>query len=310
MLSAGMASGAAGRLDAGITITPSTWMVNQQQGSFTVTLSLTKAVGSSVPATLPEPATVDLSALAVLVPDAATGANVPVFAPFQASVAFPAGVSTETLTVPIVAGARTPYPVRISLGATLHFGSQSIPSIPGIPFLELYSDADSEPPQVTGVRLVTDGRLASAVIVAFSKPMAPESVTAVGNYRILSRPKVSSHAGFLWASGATSTRIRSFPIASASYDSATSSVTLTLERPVRASSLYEVSSAYPLAGHELTDTAGRVVTFPVTQVDGFSALVQPIPGSGAFLAPPAGPLYSYQQTGSPIGNLNPMRGFA
>jgi hypothetical protein len=141
--------------------------------------------------------------------------------------------------------------------------------------------------------------------------MAQATVEDISNYRILSRPRQTSHKGFLFWSGSTTTEIQSFPIAAASYDPSTSTVTLTLKRPARASSLYEVSSAYPLDGHELTDTEGRPLSDPSTYGlvtgDGFTNLIHPIPGVSPS---PVGPLKTTLRTDSPASNLNPLKGFA
>ena len=95
------------------------------------------------------------------------------------------------------------------------------------------------------------------------------------------------------------------------YDPSTSTVTLTLKQPARASSLYEVSSAYPLKGHELTDLEGQPLASPSTygfvMVDGFTSLIHPIPG---VTPSPVGPLKTTRRTDSPVSNLNPLKGFA
>jgi len=175
----------------------------------------------------------------------------------------------------------------------------------------LYSSPDASPPTITGVQLVTQGKLASAVVLTFSKPMAQATVEGIHNYRILSRPKRTSQAGFLFWGGSTTTEIQSFPIAAANYDPSTSTVTLTLKRPARPSSLYEVSSAYPLKGHDLTDTKGQPLASPSTygfMMEGeFTNLIHPIPG---VTPSPVGPLRIRRRTDSPISNLNPLKGFS
>jgi hypothetical protein len=154
--------------------------------------------------------------------------------------------------------------------------------------VDLYSSPNAAPPTITSVQSVTQGKLASALVLGFSKPMAPATVESVHNYRILSRPKMIDHPGFLsgfFGGGSETTVYRSFPIAAATYDPSTSSVTLTLKRPVKASRLNEISSAYPLNGHALTDAEGQ----PLGGGGKFTILVDPIPG---FTPLPAGPLMS------------------
>jgi hypothetical protein len=292
-----------------LVISPSSPYVNQQQGSFTVTLYLKKESNPQAAATLNEPLTVDFSA-SIGPPGGVTpGAASPFFAPFHESVTFPAGASAETVTVPIISSTTAPVPIGIYLSAGPTPGSKVDPGSPGSVYL--YSGPDAAPPTITGVQLVTQGKLASAVVLGFSKPMAQATVENIQNYRILSRPKRTSQKGFLFWRASTTTEIQSFPIAAANYDPSTSTVTLTLKRPARASSLYEVSSAYPLKGHELTDTGGRPLASPSTysfvMVGGFTNLIHPIPG---FTPSPVGPLKTTRGTDSLISNFNPLKGFS
>ena len=129
--------------------------------------------------------------------------------------------------------------------------------------MDLYSSPDAVPPTITSVQLVTQGKLASAVVLGFNKPMAPATVENIHNYRILSRPTTTDHSSLTFSCVCGSsyesetTEYQSFPIAAATYDPSTLTVTLTLKRPVKASRLYEISSAYPVKGHELTDLEGQ-----------------------------------------------------
>jgi len=248
-----------------LVISDSSEYVNQQEGAFTVTLTLvkTRAEGRSTAAALNAPVTIDLSAsLAASSSGPATAAS-PIFAPFNASVTFPAGASTETVTVPIISSLATSGPVPILLSAA------STPSFlaAGSSVL-LYSSPDAVPPTITSVQPVTEGKLASAVVLGFNKPMVPSTVENIHNYRILSRPMTIDHSGgstFSFSDGpgtyeSITTQYQFFPIAAATYEPSTSTVTLTLKRPVKASSLYEVSGAYPARGHALIDLAGQQLT--------------------------------------------------
>jgi len=158
---------------------------------------------------------------------------------------------------------------------------------------------------------VSQGKLASAVELSFSKSMAEATVENIPNYRILSQPKRTSRPGFLFWGGSTTREIQSFPISAANYAPSTSTVTLTVKPPARASSFYEVSSAYPHKGHDLTDMQGQPLVSPLTYDfmfgGGFTNLIHPIPG---FTPAPVGALKITQSTASPISDLNPFRGFA
>jgi hypothetical protein len=274
-----------------LVMTPSSEIVNQQSSSFTVTLTLARVrilTGAFVTDALDQPVTVDFSAsvpqTSTTAP-ASTPAASPFFAPFDESVTFPAGATTETVTVPIISSAVTPGPVIISLSAT-----QPPPSSAASPVVNssslsvgLYGSPDAAPPTITGVQLVTHGKRASAVVLDFSKPMAPATVESIRNYQIVSRPITTDHGSFLFGIfgggvfGSETTESRSFAIAAAIYDPSTLTVTLTLKRPAKASSLYEVSSAYRLKGRKLTDLEGQPLGQYGRSGDGsFGVPVRPI----------------------------------
>ena len=107
-------------------ITPSSEYVNQQQGAFTVTLTSgeshsadRKVVAAGVHGCcLAQAVTVDFSASLESSGSEPSTAASPIFAPFNQSVTFPAGASTETVTVPIISTVATPDPVPIYLSAT------------------------------------------------------------------------------------------------------------------------------------------------------------------------------------------------
>jgi hypothetical protein len=259
--------------------------VNQQEGAFTVTLHLKKGIvnaltGAQPDAVLDVPLTVNFSASLESPFSGTTEAASPILAPVHESVTLPPGASTETVTVPVISSAATPGPVGIYLLAASASTSSGIPSAQGM--VNLYSSPDSVPPTITSVQPVTQGKLASGVVVGFSKPMAQATVEDTYNYRILSRPRMVDHPGFLsglFGGGWETTVYQSFPIAAATYDPSTSTVTLTLQRPAKASRLYEIFSAYPVKGHELTDTGGQPLAGQsILDVGGeFTTLVLPEP---------------------------------
>ena len=258
-----------------LVITPSSEYVNQQQGSFAVTLTLTQdntpgnlfaAVGHT-PAALAEPVIVDLSALGSTALEPTPDASA-FFAPVNELVTFPAGATSETVNVPIISSAPTPDQVLITLSATTTSPNVHTTMAPmDIPdpsttlpdWVALYSTPDAVPPTITSVQVVTQGTLASAVVLGFSKPMTPAAVENIHDYRILSRPDTIRHSSltFTGVFQSETTQYQSFPIAAATYDPSTFTVTLTLKRPVKASKLSQISSAYPVKGHVLTDLAGQ-----------------------------------------------------
>jgi hypothetical protein len=297
--------------------------VNQQQGSFTVNLYLKKGIldaltGAQPAAVLDVPLTVDFSASLDRPGSGTTEAASPIFAPFHESITFPPGASIETVTVPIISSTATPGPVAIYVAAAPAPSFSGVPSAGAMPaaisgpnatgMVELFSSPDMAPPAITGAQLVTHGKHASAVVLGFSKAMAAATVDNIHNYRILSRPRMIDHAGFLpllFGGGSDTTEYRSFPITAATYDPSTSTVTLTLKRPILASKVYAVSSAYPFKGHELTDPEGQrlgsqpifaiaAATVPNSDPGGeFTILIHPNPGT----TPPAvGPLKTTYRT--------------
>jgi hypothetical protein len=273
-------------------ISPPSEIVSQQQSAFTVTLSLVKVQAAYRPehftvAGLNEPVTVDFSASLESTSDEPSTAANPIFTPFNESVTFPAGIMFETVTVPIVSTVVTPGPETISLSARTTSSSvlTSLPKVlqGGPDAVTLYS---GPAPTITSVQLVTQGKLASAVVLGFNTPMAPASVENIHNYRILSRPATIHHSGswsFNFTDGpgtfeSTTTEYQSFPIAAATYDPSTSTATLTLKRPTKASRLYEISSAYPVSGHELTDPEGQpLAQANIDQGGNFTILVHATP---------------------------------
>jgi hypothetical protein len=99
------------------------------------------------------------------------------------SVTFPAGASTETVAVPIISSVAMPGPMPIDLSAASTSPSVAVASAEEVVGL---SSPDATPPTITGVQLVTQGKVASAVVHGFSKPTAPATVAKIHDCRILS----------------------------------------------------------------------------------------------------------------------------
>jgi hypothetical protein len=138
---------------------------NQQEGAFTVTLTVMKPRDwdAGLPAAAADqPVTVDLMASlqsppAYGVPEATPPAS-PVFAPVSESVTFPAGVSTQTVTVPITSSAATPGMAEIWLTTTAFTSSYFTVTQAEPVCAALYSSPAAVPPSITGVHLVTQGK--------------------------------------------------------------------------------------------------------------------------------------------------------
>lgn len=318
-----LSTGSAFSMRRSLLITPSSEYVNQQAGAFTVTLTLAKqqATGGYKAAALDQPETFDfIASIESNSPGSPAAVASPIFAPFSDSVTFPAGTSTETVTVPIISSVATTGETTISLSASpsLSPGTSttfldrqaSVSGYDPVNWVDLYSSPDAVPLTITSVQLMTKGKLASAVVLSFNKPMVPATVENIHNYRILSRPMTVDHHSsfqFSFTDGpatyeSDTTEYQSFPIAAATYDHSTNEVTLTLNRPTKASSLYEISGAYPVKGHEITDVDGQQLTNiaegePIVdrRVAAFAFAVRPALGS---TPSPVGPLKSAFGSGS------------
>jgi hypothetical protein len=256
--------------------------VNQEQGAFTVTMTLQTLVkqGPTVAfqnAALDYPLTVDLGA------SLASAGSPGIFEPVNESVTFPPGVSTETVSVPINSTVATAGPVTIDLSAKT--SSSSVLPIGPPQSLALYGTPDAIPPTIMGVQPITKGSRTSAIAITFSKPMAPSTVENIHNYVVTSWPKtqyqwdVFSRVGL--SDPTANMNVGTFPIKAASYDPGTSTVTLTLTRPTRSSSLYAVKSPRTLAGHELTDSEGHPLAEPDGARGTFSVALETLAGSPA-----------------------------
>jgi hypothetical protein len=252
-------------------------VVNQQQGSFSVSLTLQAPARSgrtffSVDTTLASSLTVDFHA------SLASPTSSAVFQSVDESVTFLAGVSTETVTVPIVSSAPAANPSTIELSATTPSGSVRASTYD----LSLYTSQDAYPPEVTSDRLITQGGRATGVSLTFDKPMAPATVEDPANYLVTSRPNLSVHYGLLsrlaLALPSTHVSVQSFPLRQGTYDPSTYTVTLPLRRPVK-SSIPNAITPKAKAGSGITDAEGHPLDESLGPHGQFKIDLQPLPGA-------------------------------
>jgi hypothetical protein len=184
-------------------------------------------------------------------PAAGDGASTPT----SVSVTFPAGVTSETVHVPISAGAASTSPgiVPVWISATSTTGPSTGEDV------YLLSGPDAVPPTMTSAQVIKTGRHASGISIAFSKPMMAATVENVHNYVVTSLQEGSSFPNPLASIVPVgySIHVRHYAIKSARYDPSTMTVTLIPAQPVTSSNGYSVGSAKDLSGHVITDLEGN-----------------------------------------------------
>jgi hypothetical protein len=209
---------------------------------------------------LSEPLTVNVSATIGSTRHVLQVASSPAFAsdastPNSESVAFPAGVTTETVRIPINPGTAISGTVPVWISATATSGFV----VPTQQAVYLLSGPDAVPPMITSAQLITQGRHASGIAITFSKPMAPATVENVHNYSVSTLQKGNTILNplALVAPPGYFMSIRYSALKAARYDPSTQTVTLLPRQPFSASNVYNVQSPPRLAGHVITDVEGN-----------------------------------------------------
>jgi hypothetical protein len=196
------------------------------------------------------------------------------FTPVNQSVTFPAGVTTETVVVPINAGAPNPGLVPVQLSVT----SASRAVRGSGETIYLATTPDAVPPSIVAMQRVKGG-----IAVTFSKPMAPKTITNIHNYAIKFSPTQKFSLTQLTGVGLIQTlnnTTQAIGLRRASYDSATNTVTLVPNEQLGSDGSYTVSNPSnllakrggPKKAHALTDLQGnpldeggsRAGTFSIT----------------------------------------------
>jgi hypothetical protein len=185
------------------------------------------------------------------------------FTPVSETITFPAGVRSETVSIPVNSGAANPGLVPIDLSVT-----SSSPRVnSGLDTIYLISGPAAlprTPTKITSARLIFQGKSASAIAITFSGPMSPASVENVRNYDVYTGSDGVSPAGAVagvlaFLGGEASGRSVTVPLKTAQYDPTTNTVTLIPSKPLRASITYGIASVTPLAERTLTDLQGFAV---------------------------------------------------
>ena len=211
--------------------------VSQQANQLDVTLVRTAASGHSRDL---GPLTIDLSAS----PGTLPLADVPVyniamaqFTPANQSVTFPAGVTTESVMVPISysAGAMSGLvPVLLSVTSS----SSRVHGSDGTIYLA--SSLDAVPPSIVAVQ-----RVAGGIAVTFSKPMDPSTVENIHNYAVKFSPSQKFSLEDLTGIGLVQTLNNTktpIGLRRATYNPATNTVTLVPNEQLGSNGSYTISN--------------------------------------------------------------------
>jgi hypothetical protein len=197
------------------------------------------------------------------------------FSPVHQSVTFPAAVTTETVAVPVNAGAPNPglVPVQLSVSSASRAVRGSSETI------YLAASPDAVPPSIVAVQRVKGG-----IGVTFSKPMDLKSVANIHNYAIKFTPTQKFALTQLTGVGLIQTLNNttvSIGLRRASYDSATNTVTLVPNEQLGSEGSYEISNPpsllakgnRPNKAHPLTDLHGNPLAQGGSRVGVFSITI-------------------------------------
>jgi hypothetical protein len=235
--------------------------VSQQSDGLELTLVRTSAGGHSRDL---GPLTVDFTASYGSLPhgsDSTTAARGQQFTPVDQSVTFPAGVRTETVAVPINAGAPNPglVPIELTVSSTSRAVRGSDETI------YLASGPEAVPPSIVAVERVKGG-----IALTFSKSMDPKTVTNIHNYSVEFSPSQQFTLTQLTGVGLIQTlnnTKQTIGLRRASYDPSTNSVILVPNERLGPNGSYTVSNPSsllakrggPHQAHALTDLQGNAI---------------------------------------------------
>ena len=172
------------------------------------------------------------------------------YQPVHETLDFRPGVSSQVVSIPLIAGA--PNPGVISLPV---FVTGTAPDSPySAAALPIVARADVSRPRVTGAALVVRGHDVAAIRLGFNKPMDPTSVIQdLSNYRIqVTRGNMFQNLfGFIGnaflgpaASGSQYVQSGAIYLASAKYDPVANVATLYLSGKVRTSNKFQSAGVY------------------------------------------------------------------
>jgi hypothetical protein len=258
--------------------------VSQQAGGFDVTIERDDLGGQPDP--IAAPLTVAFSAaLSPTTPGgqpiAAPASAAAPFTPVSESITFPAGVTTESVHIPVDAGAANPGSVPIGLFVTA-------PGYSAAASLQLVSGpaVPPTPPAITNAHLVLHGGRASGIAITFSAPMSPAAVANVHAYSVHSWRNQTYYDYFGLTHWKSLTGVP-IPLQAAPYDPSTHTVTLIPRSPLKTSDLITIQNApHRGASTTLSDLQGTALTmtYPVG-----APSIRAVYRRGLLSVPPVGP---------------------
>jgi hypothetical protein len=240
--------------------------VSQQADQLTVTLVRSSPSGHS--RSLP-PLTIDFWAAegSLTKGGKLTDTVVPTqFTPVNESIRFPAGVTTETVAVPINPGAPNPGTVPVRLGVSSTSGQARNSALT----VYLANSLAAVPPSIVAVE-----RVAGGIAITFSKPMDPARVQDIHNYAVRFTPSQQFNLVDLTGVGLIQQLTNGkqpITLRRATYDSATNTVLLVADEQLGPNGAYTISNApslrfpgnRPNKARALTDLEGN----PLEEEDG------------------------------------------
>ncbi len=188
------------------------------------------------------------------------------FTPVNQSVTFPAGMTTETVAVPITSGAPNPGSVAVRLGVSSPSGRARDSALT----VYLANSVAAVPPSIVAVQ-----RVAGGIAITFSKPMNPARVQNIHNYAVRFTPSQQFNVVDLTGVGLIQQLTNGkqpIPLRRATYDAATNTVLLVATEQLGLNGVYTISNApslrfpgnRPHKARPLTDLEGN----PLEEEDG------------------------------------------
>ncbi len=200
------------------------------------------------------------------------------YLPVQQSVVFQDGETSKQVTIPVMHNATQPGEHSVNLTITNPAPAPTVPGMPTDPLaytvpgfvgstaiLSIVNRTDLTPPTITSSQFLTQGRKITGIKLTFSEPMDPATVQDVSNYDVRdmgARPIRTSR----WTPPVDPGPV---PIKSATYDTATNSVTLTPADHVRLSPRgVTITNPAELNGPYSMPTASRITDAAGNRIDG------------------------------------------
>lgn len=153
------------------------------------------------------------------------------YEPVDTTVTFGPGQTSATVAIPVLSDPGTGT-------KTLHLSLAQSTDVPrgAAAYLSIMHGPDFTPPSVKSTNLLMNHGRITGFQITFSKPMDVAEATNINNY-VVANPQIIHHLR-----GKKITNGNGIPLASATYDSSTNTVTLVPKGRVRRAAYYEIES--------------------------------------------------------------------